>query len=163
MVIICLPLVYNQHPPLKPTLALAPIHPFSFLNHYFCSVMLAVTATWINSCLFSERTDYLCEIEQYCSINKRDGNLQWIDQKSWTIELWPGHERNMQWVLQHFLPLIREWGIQLRNSKMFFIEIIKMHCKNVKCHCHFQHQIIIIISLSVHRLTFYFSVFGISL
>ena len=33
--------------------------------------------------------DYLCEIEQYCSIDKRDGNLQRIDQKSWTIELWP--------------------------------------------------------------------------
>ena len=60
-----------------------------------CSVTLAVTATWINSCLFLERTEYLCEIEQYYSINKRDGNLQRIDQKSWTIDLWTGHELDM--------------------------------------------------------------------
>ena len=62
---------------------------------FLCSVTLAVTATWINSCLFLERTEYLCEIEQYYSINKRDGNLQRIDQKSWTIDLWTWHELDM--------------------------------------------------------------------
>ena len=64
-------------------------------KNILCSVTLAVTATWINSCLFLERTEYLCEIEQYYSINKRDGNLQRIDQKSWTIDLWTGHELDM--------------------------------------------------------------------
>ena len=64
-------------------------------RQFLCSVTLAVTATWINSCLFSERTEYLCEIEQYYSIDKCDGNLQRIDRKSWTIELWPGHEWDM--------------------------------------------------------------------
>ena len=81
---------------------------------------LAVTATWINSCLFLERTEYLCEIEQYYSINKRDGNLQRIDQKSWTIDLWTGHELDMSETCNGFYNrFISKWYWIIFNRNKF--------------------------------------------
>ena len=87
---------------------------------FLCDVKLAVTATWINSCLFSERTEYLCEIEQYYSLNKRDGNLQRIDQKSWTIDLWSEHERDMSETCNGFYNSINKSSV---ISYMFYAKV----------------------------------------